>query len=212
MGYHQALEDAGIDHTILGVDIVSQPDYPFNFARADALTFPTAEFDFIHASPPCQAYTHSTPDQSKHPKLIEPIRKRIDKGTYVIENVPGAPLDAVLLLCGSMFGLEVRRHRYFEHNLGLILAPACNHHEWEDDRPWGVYGDPSGFNQGIRGGQDRHKYQTVEHARQLMAMPWVMNQKGLTEAIPPAYTRFIMEQYLQIGDEGALHSQPHRVR
>src|SRR4051812_19572514 len=43
---------------IVGVDISPQPNYPFEFHQGDAIEFVKEhghEFDFIHASPPCQA-------------------------------------------------------------------------------------------------------------------------------------------------------------
>jgi DNA (cytosine-5)-methyltransferase 1 len=42
------------------VDIRPQPRYPFEFVQADALEYVAAhghEYDVIHASPPCHAYT-----------------------------------------------------------------------------------------------------------------------------------------------------------
>ena len=62
MGYHLA----GME--VVGVDIEPQPKYPFAFVQEDALEYLAAhghEFDFIHASPPCQGYSHLTPAKNK---------------------------------------------------------------------------------------------------------------------------------------------------
>ena len=56
MGYHRA----GFDVT--GVDIKPQKNYPFAFVQGDALAYVREhghEYDAIHASPPCQAYTRA---------------------------------------------------------------------------------------------------------------------------------------------------------
>ena len=43
---------------------------------------------------------------------------------YIIENVPGAPLENPIRLCGTMFpGLRVIRHRLFECNPWLDAPP-----------------------------------------------------------------------------------------
>ena len=151
MGYHRA----GFDE-VVGVDIKPQKRYPFTFVQGDALEYLRAhgqEFDAIHASPPCQKYTtlrgmwNHKPD---HPDLVDPTRDALEAigKPWVIENVPGAPLRALLMLCGTMFGLatadgraELRRHRYFELGFQLgVLQPHCQH----GGPTVGVYGDGNG--------------------------------------------------------------------
>ncbi len=54
VGYHRA----GFD--LVGMDIEPMPHYPFEFHLADALEYLRehgAEYDAIHASPPCQHYS-----------------------------------------------------------------------------------------------------------------------------------------------------------
>src|SRR5687768_2363229 len=128
MGYHLA----GFE--VVGVDINPQPNYPFEFHQADALTFPLDGFDAIHASPPCQAFT-STSNRwrgnggaaDQHPDLIAPMRERLEQwgGPWVMENVVGAAraMRTTLLLSGGMFGLGVHRPRLFESNV-LLLSPG----------------------------------------------------------------------------------------
>jgi DNA (cytosine-5)-methyltransferase 1 len=151
MGYYRAgFED------ITGVDNKPQPNYPFEFILGDALEYVIdhgAEFDVIHASPPCQAYsiTKSLPWVDDYPELIEPLRnllKETDK-PYVIENVLGAPLINPLELCGSMFGLPLIRHRLFECNPPIWFPPqphACKHLYTNSSR------DYSSFKKGVPAG------------------------------------------------------------
>src|SRR4030042_2837765 len=133
MGYHRA----GFE--VVGVDIKPQPHYPFEFHQADALTFPLDEFDAYHASPPCQAFTKYKNLRkdlpSRYPNLIPSTRRRLtdtDK-PFVIENVEGSPLINPIVLCGSMFGLDVRRHRLFECGKFTVQPLVC-HHNWEPHR------------------------------------------------------------------------------
>ncbi len=129
MGYYRA----GFDD-IIGVDIEPMPRYPFHFIQGDALEYLAAhgaEYDVIHASPVCKGYSRLSAlwRDREYPDDIAPVRELLRKTgkPYIIENVVGAPLSGVML-CGSMFGLRVYRHRIFETNPQILLAPAsCNH-------------------------------------------------------------------------------------
>lgn len=123
-GAAMGLYRAGFD--VVGVDIEPQPNYPFMFFQADALTFPLGNADFIWASPPCQGFTaykrrknHVRPREN----LIPAVRERLLGRAHAIENVPGAPLVKPTMLCGSMFGLDVRRHRLFETSFAMVAPP-----------------------------------------------------------------------------------------
>lgn len=188
MGYHRA----GFD--VVGVDLSPQPHYPFEFHQADALEFPLDGFDVIHASPPCQRFTayrrRGSGVGDGYPDLIAPTRERLSASgaMWVMENVPGAPLVVPVQLCGSSFGLDVRRHRLFESNVALV-APPCDH-SWQTPR------FPSATNR-------RNLRRTVEVGvwripldiqQRAMGIDW-MTLSELTEAIPPAYTEYLGRQF-----------------
>jgi DNA (cytosine-5)-methyltransferase 1 len=122
---------------VTGVDIRLQPRYCGDaFIQADALQYLSdhgAEYDAIHASPPCQGYSllRYVPNRcmDNYPMLVDDIRRlMISIGRpWVIENVPGAPLLNPLILCGTMFGLLTHRHRAFESNPTIWFPPSqCN--------------------------------------------------------------------------------------
>jgi len=180
------LHRAGFE--VVGVDIRPQLRYPFEFHQADALTFPLDGFDFIWASPPCQAYTKAQRLQKReHPDLIAPIRRRLeDAGVpYVIENVPGAPLNQFksFMLCGSMFpGLRVYRHRWFETNVDCIVPHHPVH--TAPQVKMGRVAREGDFIQVVG------NFSGVAYAREAMGIDW-MTRDELREAIPPAYSEFI---------------------
>jgi DNA (cytosine-5)-methyltransferase 1 len=193
MGYHLA----GFEVT--GVDIVRKKNYPFTFIKANAMDLLNDleflnQFDVIHASPPCQVYTsarHLMKAQGKKtskPDLLADVRKALEAwgGTYVIENVVGAPMGGVIV-CGSSFGLKVRRHRKFESNKPLETQ-KCNHRA--QGRPVGVYGS---MNDSIpKGGKTAS---TLIEGQQAMGIDW-LGWGSLKESIPPLYTQFIGKQIL----------------
>ncbi|OAP24619.1 MULTISPECIES: DNA methylase [Amycolatopsis] len=187
-GYH----DAGFD--VIGVDIEPQPHYPYAFYQADALDFLTAhghDFDAIHASPPCQAFTLAQRIQNRrHPDLVGPVRAALTAigRPWVIENVEGAPLRNPITLCGAMFPeLNVYRHRLFETSFPVTAPPEPVHRE-----PLTKMGRPP------QPGERMHvvgNFSGVRQARTAMGIGW-MTRNELAEAIPPAYTRHIGTQLL----------------
>lgn len=192
MGYAKA------GYEVTGIDIKHGKRYPFNYIRKDVMTL-TAEdlqgFDLIHASPPCQTYSitkHLRAAQGKTTSkqdLVEPVRKLlISSGIpYVIENVEGAPLIDPVQLCGSAFGLKVRRHRLFESSMEL-QGTGCNHKE--QGKPVGIYGS---MRDEIPGGG--HTAKTMDQAYEAMGINWMIWGE-LVEAIPPAYTHYIGQQII----------------
>ncbi|GAA3765663.1 hypothetical protein [Micromonospora maritima] len=169
-----------------------------SFTVADANTVPLAGFDAVHKSPPCKDHTDLAAQSGGDgtgwmlPHAID--RARASGLPYVIENVesPSAKqhMDGAFMLCGSSFGLGaagriLKRHRLFLTNVPL-LAPPCVCSGWPVG---GVYGT-GGAGQMTRG----YKFHP-DDARRAMGIGW-MSRAGLSQAIPPAYTRFIGEQIL----------------
>lgn len=189
MGYHQAWPGA----EIVGVDIAPQPRYPFAFVQADAMTYPLDGFDFIHASPPCQGYSRMRHlpwlKDREYPLLLADTWERLDAtGTaWAIENVEDAPMPSSIVLCGRMFGLPMFRHRRFGTS-SLLLTPAHPRHT--DVIHAGRRNLATRYRQG--GGRDVAGLFPGTTASDV-GLGW-MSQREASQAIPPAYTRFIGEQ------------------
>jgi DNA (cytosine-5)-methyltransferase 1 len=189
MGYHRA----GFD--VVGVDINPQPRYPFAFRIGDALTYLRlhgAEFDAIHASPPCHDHTplKSVAGTDNTAWILPRTRELLTEldVPYIIENVAAATMVDPITLCGGMFGLRTYRHRRFESNIPLaapshpkhVIRTATKRRRELWDQGWhvsitgdvGTYVGPEG-----------------------MGIDW-MNGNGLSQAIPPAYTEFVGAQLL----------------
>ena len=198
MGYHRA----GFD--VVGVDHVRQPDYPFDFVRADALAFALDGFDLIHASPPCKRFTVANRvDRARGARLFDwnedlltPTleRLRAQPTPWVVENVPGAPMPVeAVTLCGSAFGLAVRRHRLFAASVGL-RSPGCRHDL--QPHPVGVYGDGGRWTRRAPGGGGTKV--SGPEAAVALGIDWTVAQRSLSQAIPPAYTELIGVQLLSL--------------
>ena len=192
MGLHRA----GFD--VVGVDIAPQPRYPFTFIQADATQPPVdlRDFDFIWASPTCQAHSamKTMHNAKANPDFIPATRALLKTSgvTYVIENVVGAPLDSNLTLCGTMFGLgaagaDLRRHRNFETNFP-ITQPECQHRKVPTI---GMYGGHVRNRKRREGSHARGVADfTNEQGREAMGIDW-MTLVEMSEAIPPAYAEYI---------------------
>jgi DNA (cytosine-5)-methyltransferase 1 len=179
---------------VTGVDLVPQPYYPHDFRQADAMDLEPdylASFDAIHASPPCQRYsgTRNLHGDTDHPDLIGPVRAMLQASgrPWVLENVEGAPLRADFILCGSMFGLRIAKHRIFELGFpAFVLVPACAHEGVYD--PWHGLGRRASI------------------MREAQGTPWIPMAGGakrkrgetgdLYNAIPPPFTEFLGRRLL----------------
>lgn len=182
-GYH----DAGFE--VVGVDKDPQPRYPFEFIQADALEILANRaflslFAAVHASPTCQRKCRVTAWRGRredHPNTLTPTLTALRSGgiPYVVENVPEAAdeLRPDYLLCGTQFGLPIRRHRIFEAGnwQGYQLLPPCSCYRHPDLVPF-EHKDERAFADALGCG-------------------W-MTAKGGRQAIPPAYTTFIGAQLM----------------
>lgn len=181
---------------VRGVDINPQPNYPFDFEQGDALSYPLDGFDVYHASPPCQPFCSLT--KHTYVDCVSSVRERLSATgkPYVIENVPNSPLINPIVLCGSAFGLNVRRHRLFESNLSLV-SNGCNH-AWQTPRFQSLDNTArvEGRLASVVGVHGSLNYRGEFELRcAAMGINWMTN-KELTQAIPPAYTEFIGGQIM----------------
>ncbi len=193
MGYHQA----GFDE-IVGVDIEPQPNYPFTFVQGDALRPPVRleDFDLIHASPPCQHFTrykNAVKDiTDRYDDVLAPTLDLLQDHRAVVENVPGSPLRPDLVLCGSMFGLDVRRHRLFELIGWDSMSSSCNHKVWTKRQFKSSTGRKNLRYTIEVGAWD----EPLERQKKAMGVDHKITVRELSESVPPAYTKFIGEQFM----------------
>lgn len=188
---------------VAGVDIEPQKNYPYPFIQHDAVELLESwangennygiELDDIaafHASWPCQGYSRMS---NCRPGLADTYPRLIDLGRdllnatgkpWIMENVVGAPLIDPVMLCGTMFGRELYRHRLFEANFPL-RAPVHSEHSlpasraghWRPGTVMSVAGHVS----------------PMWKAREIMEIDWT-NRKELVEAIPPYYAQYMGRQ------------------
>jgi DNA (cytosine-5)-methyltransferase 1 len=208
-GITKGLQRAGFHVT--GVDLEKQPRYCGDcFIQGDATAPPVdlREFDFIHASPPCQRFSAGAAKwgtQGNHLNLIPQTRELLIASgkPYTIENiVPAAPhLINPIMLCGTFFDLGVFRHRLIESSF-LMLQPAHAPHTGKigDGKYQTVTGHAGGSSK-----RDGWKAGGVAEWRIAMGIEWMTGDE-LAEAIPPAYAEFVARAFLagkQLGTEAA---------
>lgn len=177
-GVAAGLIAAGYD--VVGIDLHHQPDYPGRFIRADALNPPVnlRDFDFVWASPPCQAYSTiqhlgaaiKTP---RTDRLVPQTRELLaDHPRTCIENVPGAPVRKDLTLRGQDFGLpQLRRKRVFE--LSFPCPPPILLSLWSYPQP--LLCSPYGHGE----------IQSVARRRKALGLPYNSTNDERAEAFRP---------------------------
>lgn len=201
--------DAGFN--VVGVDILPQPNYPYDFIQCDGLEFledwlagrwtsrVSEHIAAFHASPPCQEFTVlrncRKGAKPRWPNLIPQTRKLLEQTglPWVIENVPGAPLENPIQLCGTSFGIRVRRHRLFESNMALAGLP-CEHSRFTDRIFPGSSNRPNGRTV-CNIGEWRVP---LAVQKEVMEIDWDITLHELSEAVPPRYTQFIGLQLQQL--------------
>ena len=179
-GAAKGYADAGFE--VVGVDIEPQPLYPFEFVQADALDFPLDGFDAVHASPPCQGHSAAKSiwgrEYESEPYLMQTIERLTASGLpFIVENVGRARMRSAGTLCGTSFGLGLHRHRKFETSFEW-LAPPC---------------DPSRLRYRGREAAAYGHHGNTKRLRQEWGVPW-MDQYGIAQCIPPAFTHYLGEQ------------------
>lgn len=195
-GASAGLAAAGFDVT--GIDISPQPNYPFRFRQGDALAVSVAElrrYDFIWASPPCQfatAYKRRPDHVAPSANLIPDTRELLELSgvPFVIENVTGArsELRDPVQLCGSSFGLDVRRHRLFEAHGFTIPELPCDH-TWQTPR-FPPATNRTNLRSTVEVGVWRIPMDVQHNA--MGGCHW-MERAELSQAIPPAYAQHIAD-------------------
>ncbi len=130
-----------------------------------------------------------------HPNHVPGTRERLAASglPYVIENVYGARahLREPVMLCGTSFGIPVRRHRLFESPVALS-PPPCDHGRFTERAYPGSSNRPNG-----RTVCNVGEYRVpLKEQRAAMGISW-MSMKEIAQAIPPVMTEFLGTELLK---------------
>lgn len=168
--------------------------------NGDYVCFNIHQIDFIHASPPCQLFTMynnvksiKKSTEEKYLNLIPQTRAVLQRSgkPYVIENVPKSPLNDPIRLCGTSFGIPVRRHRLFELGQWSMEAPPCKHGDFTERRFPGSSNRPNG-----RTVCNVGEYRVpLGVQKECMTIDRKVTLHELSEMVPPPYTEYIGRQY-----------------
>ncbi len=173
--------------------------YPGEFHCVDILELTAADlagFDVVALAAPCQRWSPMSACRDglaeTYPDLITPMRPVLDelarRGVpYVIENVEQCDVlrpESTTVLCGTMFGKELYRHRKIETGGGLVIPPlahpahvkrASRAGHWEEGTVMSIAGHIA----------------PIALARELMGVTRKMPRERLVEAAPAYYMGYV---------------------
>jgi DNA (cytosine-5)-methyltransferase 1 len=132
--------------------------------------------------------------------MIEVTRNEMEKTGLpgVIENVPQAPIKRDIILRGDMFGLKVLRVRHFELVNWWAMCPMMPNKI--GSVKMGDYCSVFG-----KGSYTKSKFDLMPKFKKeivvktwnyAMGIDWMKKEKELSNSIPPAYTRYIGQYFL----------------
>jgi DNA (cytosine-5)-methyltransferase 1 len=190
---------AGMEVTGFDNDLKCAKYYPGEFHSLDILTLTAddlKDYDLVHLGAPCQYWSkmcRCRPElREQYPDLITPMRPVLDvlaeRGVpTVIENVDECDVlrpEQTIMLCGTMFGKELYRHRLIETGGGLMVPPlyhpkhvkrASKAGHWEPGTVMSIAGHIA----------------PIAMARELMGVTRKMPREQLVEAAPAYYMAYV---------------------